>query len=157
MKIIQNDEIDNNIVSTEILVGELGNSELTSEQEENLLANYPKTIEFNKITFSANMKIENKVPIITTETADSSTIVEVSIKDIINKEYVIDKNLNIKFSIDSSKIPDSELNAVFDSKEMLAQAKVVLFADKIKKAITDKLTEIRDISNTFEGETSYTL
>lgn len=40
---------------------------------------------------------------------------------------------------------------------MLGQAKAILFATRIKEAIAEKLAEIRALSNTFEGEESYTL
>lgn len=158
MKINQKDSILENIVSTDISVEVLGTSDLTEEQELELLHNFTRTIEFNKIQFKANMKIDDgNKPIVTVEEADKESVVEITITDLINKQYPVDENLHITFSIDSTKIPDSELNEVMDTKEKMAQAKVVLFAEKIREAISEKLIEIRGLSNKFEGETSYTL
>lgn len=158
MKINQKDSILENIVSTDISVEVLGTSDLTEEQELELLHNFTRTIEFNKISFKANMKIDDgNNPVVTVEEADNESVVEVSITDLINKQYPVDENLHITFSIDSTKIPDSELNNVMNTKEKLAISKVVLFAEKIREAISEKLTEIRGMSNKFEGETEYTL
>lgn len=157
MKIIQKDSILENIVSTDISVEVLGTSDLTEEQELELLHNFTRTIEFNKISFVGNMKVVNNMPVVTVEETDGESVVEVAITDLINKQYPVDENLHITFSIDSTKIPDSDLNQIFDTREKMAQAKVILFAEKIREAITEKLAEIRGLSNKFEGETSYTL
>lgn len=160
MKINQKNTIKENVVSTEITVDVLGTGELTQEKELELLHNFNKTIEYNKISFKSNMKITDNVPTITAEVISDSnadTIEEVKIDDLINKQHLVDENLNISFSIDITKIPDSALGTVFNTKEILGQAKVSLFAAKIKDAISEKLIEIRSLSNTFEGESEYTL
>lgn len=157
MKIIQKNTIENDIVSVDITVDILGTADLTENQELELLHNYNKIIEFNKISFKGNMKIENNIPVVTEDAADGSSIVEVSISDVINQQIVVDENLHISFSRDITKFPDSELSDVFDKKEILGQAKCILFATRIKEAIAEKLGEIRALSNTFEGEESYTL
>lgn len=158
MKIKQKDSILENIVSTDISVEVLGTSDLTEEQELELLHNFTRTIEFNKILFKGNMKIDDgNKPIVTVDEADGESVVEVTITDLINKQYTVDENLHITFFIDATKIPDTELNDVMNTREKMATAKVVLFAEKIREAIAEKLTEIRGMSNKFEGETSYTL
>ena len=58
---------------------------------------------------------------------------------------------------DVTKYPDTVLNTVLDKKELYAQAQCVLFATKVKEAVTEKLAEIRALNNTFEGTTEYTL
>lgn len=157
MKINQKDSISENIVSTDISVDVLGTSDLTQEQELELLHNFTRIIEFNKISFKGNMKIVDNKPVLTEEEANGESIVEITIPQIINKQYALDENLHIAFSIDCTKIPDSELNKVMDTKEKLAQSKVILFAEKIRAEISAKLSEIRNMSNQFEGETEYTL
>lgn len=157
MKINQKNEILENIVSTDISVEVLGTSVLTQEEELALLHNFTRDIEFNKISFVSNMKMNGNIPEITDDPIDGTNVVEVTINDIINKQYPVDENLHIYFSVDCTKIPDSELNNVMDTKEKLATAKVVLFAEKIREEISEKLKEIREMSNKFEGEESYTL
>lgn len=157
MKINQRDSILENVVSTDISVEVLGTSDLTQEQELELLHNFTRMIEYNKISFTGNMKITDNKPVVTTEEANDSTVVEVSITDLVNKQYKIDENLHIVFSVDSTKILESELNTVMNTREKLATAKVILFAEKIRGEISNKLKEIRDMSNNFERETEYTL
>lgn len=157
MKINQKNTIENDNVGVDITVDVLGTADLTAEQELELLHNYNKMIEFNKISFKGNMKINNNLPVVTDDPVDGTSVVEVVINDIINEQIVVDENLHITFSRDVAKFPESELNDVFSKREMLGQAKVILFATRIKEAITEKLAEIRDLSNTFEGEESFTL
>lgn len=157
MKINQKNTIENDVVSVDITVDVLGTTDLTDQQELELLHNYNKIIEFNKISFRGNMKIENNIPVITEEEVDGTSVVEVSITDVINQQIIVDENLHISFSRNVTKFPDSELNDVFTKKEVLGQAKCVLFATRVKEAIAEKLGEIRALSNTFEGEENYTL
>lgn len=157
MKINQKNTIENDNVGVDITVDVLGTADLTAEQELELLHNYNKMIEFNKISFKGNMKVVNNLPVVTDDPVDGTSVVEVVINDIINEQIIVDENLHITFSRDVAKFPESELNDVFSKREMLGQAKVILFATRIKEAITEKLAEIRDLSNTFEGEESFTL
>lgn len=157
MKINQKNEILENVVSVDISVEVLGTSELTQEQELELLHNFTRMIEFSKIDFTGNMHIVGNKPEITEDPVDGTNVVEVSIKNLINKQYPVDENLHITFSIDSTKIIDAELNSVMDTKEKLATAKVTLFATRIREEIASKLKEIRDMGNKFEGEETYTL
>lgn len=157
MKINQKNTIENDIVGVDITVDVLGTADLTAEQELELLHNYNKIIEFNKISFKGNMKIENNIPVITNDPVDESSVVEVVIPDVINQQIVVNENLHITFSRDVTKFPDSELNDVFSKREILGQARCILFATRIKEAITEKLGEIRALSNNFEGEKSYTI
>lgn len=157
MKINQKNTIENDVVGVDITVDVLGTADLTENQELELLHNYNKLIEFNKISFKGNMKIENNIPVLTDDAVDGTSVVEVTISDVINQQIIVDENLHVTFSRDVTKFPDSELNDVFDKKEILGQAKCVLFATRIKEAIAEKLGEIRALSNTFECEESYTL
>ena len=138
MKLDQVFKVENDIASVDIAVTSLGTADLTSEQEKELLANYNKYIEYSKIQFKGNIKLTNGVPEVTTDPVDSSTIVELEITDV-------------------TKYPDSVLNTVLNKKELYGQAQCVLFAAKVKEAVTEKLAEIRALNNTFEGTTEYTL
>lgn len=157
MKINQKNTIENDNVGVDITVDVLGTADLTAEQELELLHNYNKTIEFNKISFKGNMKVVNNLPVVTEDPVDGTNVVEVVINDVINEQIIVDENLHIAFNRDVTKFPESELNDVFSKREMLGQAKAILFATRIKEAIAEKLAEIRDLSNTFEGEESFTL
>ena len=157
MKLDQVYKVENDVASVDITVSSLGTSELTEEQEKDLLANYNKYIEYSKIQFKGNIKLTNGVPEVTSEEKNDSTIVELQITDVTNEKKLIDENLSFHFERNVTKYPDNVLNTLLNKKELYAQAQCVLFATKIKEAVTEKLAEIRALNNNFEGETEYTL
>lgn len=159
MKITQGIKIEENKVTATISVSELGDSTRDAQTELNQLHNFSREIEFSKIDFTANMKIINNMPVVTTDEADGSTIEEITIKDLINKKYPIDENLAIEQTFDTSRIADAEYSskAVFNSPELLGQAYAVLFIEKIKSTISEKLSEIRALANDIEKETDVVL
>ena len=159
MKITRNIQIDEDKITATITVAELGDSTRDAQTELNQLHNWCREIEFSKIDFTSNMKILNNTPVVTTDPVDSSTIEEITIKDLINKKYPIDENLAIEQTFDTSRIADAEYSskAVFNSPELLGQAYAVLFIEKVKSTISEKLAEIRALANDIEKETDVVL
>lgn len=158
MKLNISKKIDENIITVDISVAELGTSDTSAELEKDMLHDFVRNIEYSKIQFKANMKVDsNGDPVVTDDEVNDSTVVSVELKDLINKSFIIDENLHITFSIDVTKISDTEVSTVFDSVEKVGKAKAELFADKIKKEIGKKLDEIRALSTKFEGETEVIL
>ena len=158
MKLNISKTIDENIITVDISVAELGTSDTSAELEKDMLHDFVRNIEYSKIQFKANMKVDsNGDPVVTDDEVNDSTVVSVELKDLINKSFIIDENLHITFSIDVTKISDTEVSTVFDSVEKVGKAKAELFADKIKKEIGKKLDEIRALSTKFEGETEVIL
>ena len=158
MKIIQKPNVENDIVSVDISVQMLGTADLTAEQEKELISNYNKVIEYNKIQFKGNIKLNSDgVPEVTEDSVDGTTVVELEIKDIINERKIVNEDISFHFERDVTKYPDSVLNDVLTKKEIYAQAECVLFATRIKEALEEKLAEIRALNNKFETETEYTL
>lgn len=159
MKITQGIKIEENKVTATISVSELGDSTRDAQTELNQLHNFNREIEFSKIDFTSNMKILNNTPVVTTDPVDDSTIEEITIKDLINKKYPIDENLAIEQTFDTSRIADAEYSskAVFNSPELLGQAYAVLFIEKVKSTISEKLAEIRALANDIEKETDVVL
>ena len=158
MKLNISKTIDENIIGVDISVAELGTSDTDASTEKDMLHNFVRTIEYSKISFKSNMKVDsNGDPVTTDSEVDGSTIISVELKDIISQSFVVDENLHITFSIDVTKIPESEVKAPFDSVEKLGKAKVELFATKIQEEIGKKLAEIRALNTKFEGETEVIL
>ena len=158
MKLNISKKIDEKIITVDISVAELGTSDTSAELEKDMLHDFVRNIEYSKIQFKANMKVDsNGDPVVTDDEVNDSTVVSVELKDLINKSFIIDENLHITFSIDVTKISDTEVSTVFDSVEKVGKAKAELFADKIKKEIGKKLDEIRALSTKFEGETEVIL
>ena len=158
MKLNISKTIDENVIGVDISVAELGTSDTDATTEKDMLHNFVRTIEYSKISFKSNMKADsNGDPVTTDSEVDDSTIISVELKDIINQSFVVDENLHITFSVDVTKIPESEVKAPFDSVEKLGKAKVELFATKIQEEIGTKLAEIRALNTKFEGETEVIL
>lgn len=158
MKIIQKPNVENDIVSVDITVQMLGTADLTAEQEKELISNYNKVIEYNKIQFKGNIKLNSDgVPEVTEDSVDGTNVVELEIKDIINERKIVNEDISFHFERDVTKYPDSVLNDVLNKKEIYAQAECILFATRIKEALEEKLAEIRALNNKFETETEYTL
>lgn len=150
--------IDNNIITVVISVLALGTSTSTSDEESQALSDFPRSIRFTDINFKANIKLdENNDPIITDDVVDGSTVVEVELSNIINKEYPINADLKISMPFDVTKIPISETNTVLDSVEKVGKAYAVVFASKVQAEIAKKLAEVRNLNTKFEGETDIIL
>ena len=159
MKITQGIKIEENKITASIVVSELGDSTRDAQTELNQLHNWCREIEQSKIDFTSKIKIINNMPVVTTDPVDGSTIEEIAIKDLINKKYPIDENLAIEQTFDTSRIADAEYssNKVFNSPELLGQAYAVLFIEKVKSTISEKLVEIRALANDIEKETDVVL
>lgn len=129
------------------------NEDLTDEEsmEIETLHDYVRKVRFADIDFTANVVLDDGKPIVTkNETSD--TVTEVSLT-VAPKEYVLDENLDIQFSIDASRIADTEVNDVLKTKALVSQAKVAVFQNKIKEEVLRLLDEARNEDNSFEQET----
>ena len=154
MKLTHGITIDENIITAKIAVSELGDSTRDAATELNQLHNFVRTIEYKSIDFSGNLKLINNMPVVTDDEANGTDVETISIPDIINKKFVLDESLAIEFSMDIEKIPESDYNSnmVFNSPELLGQGRAVLFIEKIKSTIAEKLAEIRALANDIEKE-----
>lgn len=151
-------KIEENIITVDITVAELGTTDTDENAEKELLHNFVRTVEYSKIQFKANMKEDiNGDPVVTEDELSDDTVVSIELKDLINKSHVIDENLHITFSIDVLKLPETETIKPFDTVEKLGKAKAVLFATKIQEEIGKKLSEIRALNTKFEGDTEVVL
>ena len=158
MKLNVKNTIEDNVITVDITVVSLGNSTSTSEEEMSVLADFPRSVRFSDISFEGNIKLDsNGDPIVTDEEADGSTIVTVELKNIINKEYPINADLNISMPFDVSKISSTETNTLLDTVEKVGKAYAVVFATKVQEEIAKKLAEVRSLNTKFEGESEVIL
>ena len=158
MKLNIKKTIEDNVITVDISVASLGTGTSTSEEEMSVLADFPRSVRFSDVNFSANIKLDsNGDPIVTDEEADGSTIVTVELKNIINKEYPINADLNISMPFDVSKISSTETNTLLDTVEKVGKAYAVVFATKVQEEIAKKLAEVRSLNTKFEGETEVIL
>lgn len=150
MKILDKVDILDNIITCTIKAEY--NDPLTTEEEQEIetLHDYIRKLKFSDITFSANIDMSSGVPVVATDA--SADTVAVSLSNMLPKEYVVDENLEIKFSLDVSRIANSELSTKISTKALMGQAKVAVFISCIKSEISDILTQMRSDDNDFEGE-----
>ena len=158
MKLNIKKTIEDNIITVDISVASLGTSISTSEEEMSVLADFPRSVRFSDIDFKGNIKLDsNNDPVVTTDPVDNTTVVALELKNIINKEYPINADLNISIPFDVTKIASSETNTVLDTVEKVGKAYAELFATKAQEDIAKKLTEVRSLNTKFEGETEVIL
>ena len=158
MKLNVKNTIEDNDITVDMCVDIIGTATSTSEEEMSVLADFPRSVRFSDISFEGNIKLDsNGDPIVTDEEADGSTIVTVELKNIINKEYPINADLNIAMPFDVSKISSTETNTLLDTVEKVGKAYAVVFATKVQEEIAKKLAEVRSLNTKFEKETDVVL
>lgn len=154
MKILPERSILNNVYSTVIRPSEMGDSIRTAQQEIDMLADPPQVLRFSYIEFKGSFIVSNVNPIL----SEDESAVEVSIDNINNKEFVINEDLEISLEIDANKVMDSLLDkTVFTTKQLYAQAQIILFETKVKARIKELLEIARSNVNDFEVTAEETL
>lgn len=150
MKFTEKIDTEQNIVKYSLTAAY--NEDLTDEEsmEIETLHDYVRKVRFADIDFTANIAMSDGKPVVTEdETCD--TVTEVSLT-VAPKEYILDENLDIQFSIDASRIADTEVNDVLKTKALVSQAKIAVFQSKIKEEVLSLLNEARNEDNSFEQE-----
>lgn len=157
MKLNIEKKIEENVITVDITVAELGTNSISKDEELEALHDFPRKFCYRDIEFKANMTLDKaNNPTITQSDPDGSTIATVEL-ELINKEFVIDENLHINISLNVNKINESDLVEPFDTVEKLGKARAELFIQKVQKEIKTKLEEIRELTTTFEGESEVIL
>lgn len=149
MKFLKDITIKDNVITYSLKADY--NNPLTSEEEQEIetLHDYIRKIKFADIDFSADIDMSTGMPIVA-DTATDETV-EVNLGNVSPKEYVLDENLDIEFSLDVSRIHDTELTEKLNTKILLGQAKIAVFGAKVEKRISEILNQMRIEDNDFEG------
>ena len=154
MKILPERSILDNRYKTVIRPSEMGDSIRTAQQEIDMLADTPQILRYSDIEFRGNFIVSNGNPIL----SEDEDAVEVSIDNINNKEFVINEGLEISLEVDATKVSDSLLDdSVLTTKQLYAQAQIILFETKVKNRIKELLEIARSNVNDFEVTTEETL
>lgn len=145
MKLTTNIDINEGIVTAGVKCTEI------SEETREALHDYTKTLRYGDIDFSAKIKVTAGMPTIVTE--DSADGEKVSI-GLIDKVFIVDENLDLEFSIDSKKIPASELTSSISNVEIMSKAKALIWVNKVKAEVKRLVEEARKQNTAnIEGET----
>ncbi len=149
MKLIRDVSIKDNVIAYRLKVEY--NDPLTSEEEQEIetLHDYIRKIKLSEIDFAGDVDMSTGMPIVA-ETATDDTVA-VTLGAVSPKEYVVDENLDIRFSLDVSRIHDAELTEKLNTKVLLGQAKIAVFGARVEEKIKEILEQMRSEDNDFEG------
>ena len=154
MNLLVKNDIEDNVFSTTVTVDSYGDATYTSDEEKELLSNFPVSIAYRNMNFTKNVKINGTVPEITSDPVDGTTVVELTLPALTNREIAIGDDFNAEYKISTEKIPASATDAnVLTTKELVAQARCLVFHTVVKETVAEKMTEIRAKAPSFEGET----
>lgn len=122
-----------------------------SEETKEALHDYTKTLRYRNIDFSAKIKVIDGMPEIVA--ADDTDGEKVSI-GLIDKSFIVDENLDLTLTLDSNKIPESELTTSISTVEILSKAKALIWVEKVKAEIKKLVEEAREQNSAnIEGTT----
>lgn len=152
MKILPVRSIENNTFKTVIKPSEMGDSIRTSQQEIDLLADFPQVLRYSDIEFKGKFVVTDGIPVI----SDEADAVEVAL-DLNNREFTLGEDMEISLEVNADKIASSEVNEVLTDTLLVAQAKVILFENHVMAKIKELLDTARSHINTFEETVEQTL
>lgn len=149
MKLLRDVSIQNNVITYRLKADY--NDLLTSEEEQEIetLHDYIRKVKLADIDFVADVDMSTGMPVVAENSTDDT--VSVTLGAVPSKEYVVDENLDIKFSLDVSRIHDSELTDKLNTKVLLGQAKIAVFGAKVETKVKEILDTMRSEDNDFEG------
>lgn len=149
MKFLKDIVIKDNVIAYSLKADY--NNPLTSEEEQEIetLHDYIRKVKLSEIDFAGYVDISTGMPIVA-ETATDDTVT-VTLGNVSPKEYIVDENLDIRFSLDVSRIHDAELTEKLNTKVLLGQAKIAVFGARIEAKIKEILEQMRSEDNDFEG------
>lgn len=152
MKILPVRSIENNTFKTVIKPSEMGDSIRTAQQEIDLLADFPQVLRYSDIEFKGKFVVTDGIPSI----GDEAAAVEV-VLDLNNREFTLGEDMEISLEVNADKIASSEVNDVLTDPLLVAQAKVILFENRVMAKIKELLDTARSHINTFEETVEQTL
>lgn len=152
LKITNN--IDNNIFSTHVTVDALGSEQLSEDEERELISNFPVKLAYRNLKFTKNITINGTVPEITQGEANGTSIVNITLPALSNKEILINEDFEAYYKIDYTKVSSSVVDEnVITTREIAAQAYCLIFSQVVCDAVRDIMDELRKKAPAFEGET----
>lgn len=149
---IKND-IENNIFSTLITVDSFGTEQLSEDEEQELLRDFPSKLSYRSLDFAKKIKLEGTVPVVADDNDTEEDVVLVKLPALSNKEIPIDSTFEALYKIDINKIAPSALDEkVLTSKELTAQAYCTIFSAVVCEAIQDIMNALRAKAPSFTSE-----
>lgn len=149
---IKND-IENNIFSTSITVDSFGTEQLSEDEEQELLRDFPTKLSYRNLVFSKKVKLEGTVPVVVDDDTEDEDVVTVKLPALSNKEILINSDFEALYKIDINKIvPIAVDDKVLTSKELVAQAYCTVFSSVVCEAIQNIMDALRAKAPSFTSE-----
>jgi len=148
MNLLITNDIEDNVFSTVISVKEMGSSELTSEQEISICKDFPSKVVFKNLDFKGKFSVVDDTPVLTNGENDEEITLTLT-----NQEIPIDENFVATYKTDMKKVSDAEIGTILNTKELVCQARCILFTSVIKTELKRILDDIRAKATSFTGET----
>ena len=148
MKLKFKNDLEDNVRSVKITVSSMGSKTLTIEQEKELIADYSPVLEYRNLDFKGYFKMDNLDVVEATDDSDGE-LVSLSLT---NKIVKVDENFAVELSIATDSIKTSEVGSILNTKDKVAEAKILLFSKVIEKEVKDTLTALKAKDNNFETE-----
>ena len=148
MNLLITNDIEDNVFSTSISVKEMGSSELTSEQEIAICKDFPSKVIFKNLDFTGKFSIVDNTPVLTNGDDDEEVALTLT-----NQEISVNENFVATYRTDMKKVSDGELGTILNTKELLCQARCLLFTSVVKTELKRILDDIREKATSFSGET----
>lgn len=148
MKLKFKNNLEDNVRSVKITVSSMGSKTLTIEQEKELIADYNPILEYRNLDFKGYFKMDNLDVIEATSDSDGE-LVSLSLT---NKIIKVDENFAVELSIATDSIKIGEVGSILNTKDKVAEAKILLFSKVIEKAVKDTITALKAKDNNFETE-----
>ena len=149
MKLLYKRTLEDNVRTTKI-TAKLGSTKMTIEEEKELIADYSPVFEYKDLTFKGYFKVaDNGKDIVETVNDSDGELVTLSL---VNKEVKVNEGLTLELSIATKDVKSSELGTILNTKDKVAEAKILLFENVIYKAVKAIIEGLKAKDNNFETD-----
>lgn len=148
MKLTVKPQIVDNRYSVIVKFKEFGSTQLTAEMEQKLIDDYSPSFKLSDLVFEGKYYLDTSTKKVVINETDGDEV-RLSLP---NKEIKINEVLEVGCTVHKKEISDSEIGTSLKDADLVAQAKIQLFIDVIKKKIDETLLALGDKLNEFEEE-----
>lgn len=150
MNFIIEKTLDNQVFTATIKFDSFGSTEITAEEEQALVGDFgaPK-IDIGG-EYIGKYKVEDGTPVVDDIAGDT-------VKLVVNSKKVdVTTGFMAAIAIDAKKIPEAEKGVSISTAQLVAEAKCILFVEKIQQKLSAAITELRAKKTTYESRSPET-
>lgn len=147
-------KVENNVFSVNIVFTEFGTEEMDENREKALFDDlgFP-SINLGNITFEGEFDVDGDKRVIDAEAGSGDKV-----SFVVNaKKLILGPGFSTSYSVDARDIASSELGSKLNTNRLVAEAKCLLFQEKVLEAIENSVTKLKAERTRFETEVVETL